>query len=73
LKAIRLIWWSAAGMWLAVESAGGTPGRAKMSAVAARLSRIICKAEIADLMSGFFMLRREVLDGALRRLSAQGF
>ena len=48
-------------------------GRAKMSAVAARLSRIICKAEIADPMSGFFMLRREVLEGTLRRLSGQGF
>jgi dolichol-phosphate mannosyltransferase len=48
-------------------------GRAKMSAVAARLSRIICKAEIADPMSGFFMLRREVLEPALRRLSGQGF
>ena len=48
-------------------------GRAKMSAVAARVSRIICKAEIADPMSGFFMLRREVLEGALRRLSGQGF
>jgi dolichol-phosphate mannosyltransferase len=47
--------------------------RAKMSAVAARLSRIICKAEIADPMSGFFMLRREVLEGPLRRLSGQGF
>ncbi len=41
-------------------------GRAKISAVAARLSRIICKAEIADPMSGFFMLRREVLEAALR-------
>jgi dolichol-phosphate mannosyltransferase len=51
---------------------GWDAGRAKMSAVAARLSRIICKAEIADPMSGFFMLRREVLDGALRRLSGQG-
>src|SRR5215469_5139198 len=48
-------------------------GRAKMSAVAARLSRVICKAEIADPMSGFFMLRREVLEAALRRLSGQGF
>jgi len=48
-------------------------GRAKVSAVAAHLSRIICKAEIADPMSGFFMLRREVLEGALRRLSGQGF
>jgi dolichol-phosphate mannosyltransferase len=48
-------------------------GRAKISAVAARLSRIICKAKIADPMSGFFMLRREVLEAALRRLSGQGF
>ena len=48
-------------------------GRAKMSTVAARLSRIICKAEIADPMSGFFMLRREVLEAVLRRLSGQGF
>ena len=47
--------------------------RAKISAFAGRLSRIICKAEIADPMSGFFMLRREVLEGALRRLSGQGF
>ncbi len=51
---------------------GWDAGRAKMSAVAARLSRIICKAEIADPMSGFFMLRREVLEEALRRLSGQG-
>jgi dolichol-phosphate mannosyltransferase len=48
-------------------------GRAKMSAFATRLSRIICKAEIADPMSGFFMLRREALEGALRHLSGQGF
>jgi dolichol-phosphate mannosyltransferase len=47
--------------------------RANISAFATRLSRIICKAEIADPMSGFFMLRREVLEGALRRLSGQGF
>ena len=47
--------------------------RANMSAFATRLSRIICKAEIADPMSGFFMLRRDVLEGALRRLSGQGF
>ncbi|MGB9391803.1 MAG: hypothetical protein WCB70_17715 [Xanthobacteraceae bacterium] len=47
--------------------------RANMSAFATRLSRIICKVEIADPMSGFFMLRREVLEGALRRLAGQGF
>jgi dolichol-phosphate mannosyltransferase len=52
---------------------GWDSSRARMSTVAARLSRIICKAEIADPMSGFFMLRREALEGVLRRLSNQGF
>ena len=52
---------------------GWDTGRANMSALATRLSRLICKAEIADPMSGFFMLPREVLEGALRRLSGQGF
>ena len=52
---------------------GWDTGRANMSALATRLSRLICKAKIADPMSGFFMLRREVLEGALRRLSGQGF
>ena len=47
--------------------------RANISAFATRLSRIICKPEIADPMSGFFMLRRGALEGALRRLSGQGF
>jgi dolichol-phosphate mannosyltransferase len=47
--------------------------RANKSALATRLSRIICKVDIAHPMSGFFMLRREVLEGALRRLSGQGF
>jgi dolichol-phosphate mannosyltransferase len=47
--------------------------RANISAFATRLSRSICKAEIADPMSGFFMLRRDVLEGGLRRLSGQGF
>jgi dolichol-phosphate mannosyltransferase len=54
-------------------SGGLDAARAHMSAFATRLSRIICKAEIADPMSGFFMLRRDVLEGALRRLSGQGF
>jgi dolichol-phosphate mannosyltransferase len=47
--------------------------RAKLSVFATHLSRILCKAEIADPMSGFFMLRREALEGALRRPSGRGF
>jgi dolichol-phosphate mannosyltransferase len=48
-------------------------GRAGISSLATRLSRLICKAEIADPMSGFFMVRREVFEGAVRNLSGQGF
>ncbi|HEV2161431.1 MAG TPA: glycosyltransferase family 2 protein [Stellaceae bacterium] len=58
--------------------AGGGVGewdktRAGMSGLAAKLSRLICKAEIADPMSGFFMLRREMFESAVRNLSGQGF
>jgi dolichol-phosphate mannosyltransferase len=48
-------------------------GRAEISALATRLSRIVCKTEIADPMSGFFMLRRDIFEGAVRNLSSQGF
>ncbi len=47
--------------------------RANISGFATKLSRMICKAEIADPMSGFFMLRREVFERAVRKLSGQGF
>ena len=47
--------------------------RANISGFATRLSRMICKAEIADPMSGFFMLKREVFERAMRKLSGQGF
>ena len=47
--------------------------RAGMSGLATRLSRLICKTEIADPMSGFFMLRRDVFESAVRKLSGQGF
>jgi len=47
--------------------------RANISGLATKLSRMICKAEIADPMSGFFMLKREVFERAMRKLSGQGF
>lgn len=58
--------------------AGGGVGewdktRANMSGLATKLSRLICKTEIADPMSGFFMLRRDVFESAVRGLSGQGF
>lgn len=59
-------------------AAGGGIGewngtRAQISGLATRLSRLICKTQIADPMSGFFMLKREVFEGAVRKLSGQGF
>jgi dolichol-phosphate mannosyltransferase len=47
--------------------------RAEISSLATRLSRIICKTAIADPMSGFFMMRRQVFENAMRGLSGQGF
>jgi len=50
-----------------------TRGRARLSDLGTRLARLVCKAEVADLLSGFFMCRREVFERALRRMSGQGF
>jgi dolichol-phosphate mannosyltransferase len=47
--------------------------RVKISAFANWLSRTICKVDIADPMSGFFMLRRSAFDAAVRKMSGQGF
>jgi len=48
-------------------------GRARLSELGTRLARVVCKAEVADLLSGFFMCRREIFEQALRRMSGQGF
>lgn len=58
--------------------AGGTIGnwdksRAAMSDIATRLARLVVPAELADPMSGFFMLRRPAFECAVRQLSGQGF
>ena len=57
---------------------GGSVGewsasRTRISGIATQLSRYILKAEIADPMSGFFMLRRDAFDRAVRGLSGIGF
>jgi dolichol-phosphate mannosyltransferase len=59
-------------------ASGGSVGdwaadRARMSKLATRLSRLLVHAELKDPMSGFFMLRREVLMEAAPRLSGMGF
>jgi len=48
-------------------------GRVRMSGAATRLAHIICKTDVADPLSGFFMCRREIFEAALRRMSGQGF
>ena len=66
---------------LAVASryvAGGGIGdwkasRARISGFATKLSRLVTSADIADPMSGFFVIRRPAFDAAVRRLSSQGF
>jgi dolichol-phosphate mannosyltransferase len=58
--------------------AGGDVGdwdrsRTRISSMATRLARFVCKAEMADPLSGFFMCQRELFERALRRMSGQGF
>ena len=57
---------------------GGSVGdwqarRVAISGVATRLARLITRAPIADPMSGFFVIRREAFEAAMRHLSGQGF
>jgi dolichol-phosphate mannosyltransferase len=47
--------------------------RVWISTSANRLSRMLCKVEIADPMSGFFMFRRPAFEDAVRNMSGQGF
>ncbi len=47
--------------------------RAGMSNFATRLGQMVLKTQVADPMSGFFMLRRATFNTALRNLSAIGF
>jgi len=52
---------------------GWNASRAKMSRFATRLSRTVIKQNLSDPMSGFFALRRSVLELAVHRLSNIGF
>ncbi|MCW3474713.1 glycosyltransferase [Limobrevibacterium gyesilva] len=47
--------------------------RAGMSSLATRLSQLVLRTPVADPMSGFFMIRRDTFDRAVRHLSAMGF
>jgi dolichol-phosphate mannosyltransferase len=50
-----------------------TKSRVTMSRFAARLSRLVSRADLTDPMSGFFMFRREFFETRMRSLSAIGF
>jgi dolichol-phosphate mannosyltransferase len=47
--------------------------RQRASSLATRLAHLVTKTDIADPMSGFFMLRRTVFESVMRGLSTQGF
>jgi dolichol-phosphate mannosyltransferase len=47
--------------------------RARISRLGTKLARLICKQDISDPLSGFFMCRRDVFESAVRRMSGQGF
>jgi dolichol-phosphate mannosyltransferase len=49
------------------------PSRISLSRWATHLSRLICRQPISDPMSGFFMIRKEAFESAMRRLSGLGF
>jgi dolichol-phosphate mannosyltransferase len=48
-------------------------GRARLSRIGNALTRALLRAELSDPLSGFFVLRREVLDEVAHALSGQGF
>lgn len=56
---------------------GGTgdwaAGRVRISGIATALGRTLCQADVADPMSGFFLIRRPAFLNAVRHLSGQGF
>ena len=52
---------------------GWDRGRMRASAFATRLARSIMRSSVSDPMSGFFMLTRPALMGAVRDLSGQGY
>lgn len=70
-----------AGLDIAVGSRsveGGSMGdwsrdRQFVSRVATRLSRLVLKADLRDPMSGFFLMRRELLEEVVYNLSGIGF
>ncbi len=53
--------------------AGLSRPRQLASQLATRLASLACKTPLSDPMSGFFMLRREIVEEAAHKLSPKGF
>jgi dolichol-phosphate mannosyltransferase len=49
------------------------PLRVALSQAGRALSRAVCRTELSDPMSGYFMIRRTFLDAVVRNLSLTGF
>ena len=47
--------------------------RVLLSSVGSRLSRFVCRCELSDAMSGFFIVNRRFLNEVVHRLSGVGF
>ena len=59
-----------ASRYLALGAADGLSGRRRLlSRAGARLARVLLQSDITDPVSGFFMMRSEVMDNAAVRLS----
>ena len=56
-----------------VAQSGFSTNRARASRWSTALSRALLKVELTDPMSGFFMIRRDLIDEMAPRLSTQGF
>ncbi len=57
---------------------GGSMGefakqRVRLSSLGSRLSRMVCKCDLSDPMSGFFIVTREFFEEVVYRLSGVGF
>ncbi|MBI1392332.1 MAG: glycosyltransferase [Alphaproteobacteria bacterium] len=47
--------------------------RVQMSRIATRVAKLVLKSDLSDPMSGFFMIRRDAFEEAMRNLSGEGY
>ena len=55
------------------SEAGFSAVRAAISQYSGALTRLVLRADVKDVMSGFFMLRRDIVEDAAPRLCPEGF